>query len=54
VLASLFGVGPELGIAASLLKRVLDIAIGAPTLLAWQAMEGSHALAADRNFLKTE
>jgi putative membrane protein len=54
VLASLFGVGPELGVAVSLLKRARDIAIGAPILLAWQAMEGSHALAADRNLLKTE
>jgi glycosyltransferase 2 family protein len=54
VLASVFGAAPELGIAASLLKRARDIAIGAPVLLAWQAMEGSHALAAERNFLKTE
>ena len=54
VLSSLFGVGPELGLAVSLLKRARDIAIGAPVLLLWQAMEGSHAVAPERNFLKTE
>jgi putative membrane protein len=56
VLAQMFGVGPELGIAASLLKRARDIAIGAPVLLLWQAMEGKSALvpAAERNLLKTK
>jgi putative membrane protein len=57
VLASMFGVGPELGLAVSLLKRARDVAIGAPVLLAWQAMEGSRALAgasADGNLLKPE
>jgi hypothetical protein len=41
----------------SLLKRARDIAIGAPVLLAWQAMEGSRALNApdaDANLLKPE
>jgi putative membrane protein len=54
LLASLFGVGPELGIAVSLLKRARDVVIGAPTLLAWQAMEGSRALEPDKNLLKAE
>ncbi len=54
VLSPLFGVGPELGLAVSLLKRARDIAIGAPTLLIWQAMEGHQALTPDRNFLTTE
>jgi putative membrane protein len=45
VLAPLFGIGAEIGIAISLLKRARDIAIGIPALLAWQAMEGRHALA---------
>lgn len=44
-LAPLFGLPPELGIAASLLKRAREITIGIPVLLAWQAMEGRHALA---------
>lgn len=43
ILAPLMGVGPELGLALSLLKRARDIAIGAPTLLIWQFMEGKRA-----------
>jgi uncharacterized membrane protein YbhN (UPF0104 family) len=53
-LSSLFGIGPELGIAVSLLKRARDIVIGVPILLLWQAMEGQRALAPDRNVLTTE
>ncbi|MSP94869.1 MAG: HpnL family protein [Alphaproteobacteria bacterium] len=45
MLAPLLGVGPELGLAVSLLKRARDIAIGVPILLLWQAMEGKRALA---------
>jgi putative membrane protein len=48
LLAPLMGVGPELGLAVSLLKRARDIAIGIPTLLVWQAMEGQRALAPER------
>ena len=48
LLAPLMGVGPELGLAVSLLKRARDIAIGIPTLLAWQALEGKHALVSER------
>lgn len=40
VLGPLFGVGPELALAISLLKRARDLTIGVPTLLAWQGMEG--------------
>jgi glycosyltransferase 2 family protein len=43
MLAPLMGVGPELGLAVSLLKRARDIAIGVPTLLIWQFMEGKRA-----------
>jgi len=43
-LAPLFGLPPEAGIAAALLKRAREIVIGVPVLLAWQAMEGRHAL----------
>jgi putative membrane protein len=46
VLAPLFGVGAEFGLAVSLLKRARDIAVGAPILLIWQAVEGRRALAA--------
>ena len=42
----LFGLGPEVGLAVSLLKRARDIVVGVPVLLAWQAIEGRRALAA--------
>ena len=48
VLAPLFGVGAEFGLAVSLLKRARDIAVGVPILLIWQAVEGQRALAAGR------
>ena len=44
-LAPLFGIGAELGLAISLIKRARDIAIGIPVLLVWQAVEGRRALA---------
>ena len=46
ILAPLFGVGAEFGLAVSLLKRARDIAVGVPILLIWQAVEGRRALAA--------
>src|SRR5256886_16477973 len=48
VLAPIFGVGAEFGLAVSLLKRARDIAVGVPILLIWQAVEGQRALAAER------
>ncbi len=45
VIAPLFGVGAEFGLAVSLLKRARDIAVGVPILLVWQAAEGRRALA---------
>lgn len=45
VLAPLFGVGSEIGLAVSLLKRARDIAVGVPILLMWQAQEGQRAVA---------
>jgi len=45
VLAPLFGVGAEFGLAVSLLKRARDIAVGVPILLLWQSVEGQRALA---------
>jgi putative membrane protein len=44
VLGSLFGFGPELFLAVSLLKRARDLAIGVPALLAWQGLEGARLL----------
>jgi len=44
-LAPAFGMGPEVGLAVSLLKRARDIAVGVPILLLWQAVEGRRALA---------
>ncbi len=44
-LAPIFGLPPEVGLAASLLKRAREITIGIPVLLAWQAMEGQRAFA---------
>jgi uncharacterized membrane protein YbhN (UPF0104 family) len=45
MLMPLFGVGPEIGVALSLLKRACNIAIGIPVLLSWQGLEGRHAVA---------
>jgi putative membrane protein len=45
VLAPVFGVKLEVGLAVSLLKRARDIAVGVPILIVWQALEGQRALA---------
>ena len=42
VLGASFGVTPEMALALSFLKRARDIAIGLPTLGAWQAIEGGR------------
>jgi putative membrane protein len=39
VLAHALGIAPEAAVALSLVKRARDLAIGLPTLLAWQANE---------------
>ncbi len=44
VLAPLFGVGAEFGLAVSMLKRARDITVGIPVLLIWQAAESRRAL----------
>jgi len=44
VLAQLFGLPAEMGLAVSLLKRAREIVIGVPALLYWQAVEGRTAL----------
>ena len=44
LVAPLFGLGPESGLALSLIKRAKDVVIGVPVLLIWQAMEGRKLL----------
>ena len=45
MLAPLFGVSAEMGLAVSLLKRAREIVIGVPALLYWQAFESRKAFA---------
>jgi len=42
VLCAIFDVPPEAALALSLVKRIPDLVIGIPGVLAWQAMEGWH------------
>jgi putative membrane protein len=42
VLCAIFGVPAEAALALSLVKRIPDLVIGVPAILAWQAMEGWH------------
>ena len=45
MLAPLFGLPAEMGLAVSLLKRAREIVLGVPALLYWQSVEGRKALA---------
>ena len=36
------GIGPEVALALSLIKRVRELVIGVPALLAWQLSEGKN------------
>ena len=47
LLAPLLGVGPQFGLAVSLLKRARDIVLGVPILVISQSVEGRRALAGD-------
>lgn len=49
VLAPLFGIPAELGLAVSLLKRAREIVIGVPALLYWQGVESRSALMGKRD-----
>jgi putative membrane protein len=40
----LFGLGPDLALALSLIKRARDLLIGVPALMVWQGMEGVRAM----------
>lgn len=43
VLGAFLGLGPELSLALSLIKRVRELLLGIPGLIAWQITEGRHA-----------
>ena len=42
MLAPLFGLPAEMGVAVSLLKRAREIVLGVPALIYWQSVEGPH------------
>ena len=44
VIGPLFGLGPDMSLALSLLKRARDLAVGLPSLLIWQALEGHRLI----------
>jgi glycosyltransferase 2 family protein len=44
----LFGIGAEIGLAISILKRARDFAVGVPILLLWQWSEGRRFLQVNR------
>ena len=46
MLAPLFGLTPEMGLAVSLLKRAREITLGVPALIYWQSVESRNALSA--------
>ncbi|HXV00680.1 MAG TPA: lysylphosphatidylglycerol synthase domain-containing protein [Caulobacteraceae bacterium] len=45
LLGPLFGLGPEVALAVSLIKRARDILIGLPVLFVWQGLEGRRLIA---------
>jgi len=46
LLAAAIGIGPELGLALSLCKRVRELVVGIPGLLAWKLWEAQHLMKA--------
>ncbi|HEY0267502.1 MAG TPA: lysylphosphatidylglycerol synthase domain-containing protein [Rhizomicrobium sp.] len=48
VLAPVFGLTPEIGLALSLLRRARDVVVAVPVLLLWQAAETRRAAQADK------
>ncbi|GJE28185.1 HpnL family protein [Methylobacterium organophilum] len=49
-LCALFGIPAEAALALSLVKRVADLSIGIPGLIAWHAMEGKAAVEKPETF----
>ena len=45
VICQVFGLSPEVAIALSLMKRVREVVLGVPALLAWQRMEAQKLVA---------
>ena len=45
LLGGVIGIGPEVALALSLIKRVRELAIGVPGLFAWQIAEGKNLIA---------
>ena len=45
---AIFGVPAEVALAMALIKRVPDLVLGIPALLAWQALEGRRLLSASK------
>jgi putative membrane protein len=43
LLGGMFGIGPEMALALSILKRARDVTLGLPALLSWQAAESGRA-----------
>jgi len=46
--SAIFGVPAEVSLAMELIKRVPDLVLGIPALLAWQALEGRRLLSASK------
>lgn len=44
LLGVFLGIPPEIALSVSLIKRIRDIAIGAPVVLVWQAIEGRRLM----------
>lgn len=49
IVGPLFGLGPEMSLAVSLLKRARDVVIGVPALLVWQVVEGRRLVGVTRH-----
>jgi putative membrane protein len=54
LLCSLFGVPPQAALALSLVKRIPDLVLGIPGMLAWQTIEGWHFYGARRRQNRNE
>ncbi len=54
LLCAIFDVPPEAALALSLVKRIPDLVLGVPGLLAWQAIEGWHFYGTHRRGSKNE
>ena len=48
LLGGMIGLGPEVALALSLVKRVRELVIGVPGLFAWQIAEGKNFLSGIR------